>query len=54
MVGSYGADASVVASWVGWIKTLSSVLVVSLGGIVSSAGAMGSDGLWRLEMEWEA
>ena len=28
----------------GWIKTLASALVVSLGGIVSSVGAMGSDG----------
>ena len=54
MVGSCGADASVVASWMGWIRTLASVLVVSLGGIVSSAGAMGSDGLRRSEMEWEA
>ena len=44
MVGSCGADASVVASWVGWIRTLASVLVLSLDGIVSSAGAMGSDG----------
>ena len=44
MVGSCGADASMVASWVGWIRTLASVLVVSLGGIVSSAGVMGLDG----------
>ena len=28
----------------GWIKTLTSVLVVSLDEIVSSTGAMGSDG----------
>ena len=28
----------------GWIRTLTSALVVSLGGIVSSAGAMGLDG----------
>ena len=28
----------------GWTRTLASVLIVSLGGIVSSAGAMGSDG----------
>ena len=47
MVGSYGVDASVVASWVGWIRTLTSVLVVSLSGIVSSAGALSwSYGLW--------
>ena len=41
----------------GWIRTLTFVLVVSLGGIVSSTGAlkkngaMGSDGFRRLEME---
>ena len=47
MVRSWGADASVVASWVGWIRTLTSVLVVSLDGIVSSAGALSwSYGLW--------
>ena len=40
MVGSCGADVSVVASCVGWIRTLASVLVVSLGGIVSSTGAL--------------
>ena len=40
MVESCGADASVVASWVGWIRTLTSVLVVSLDGIVSSTGAL--------------
>ena len=54
MVGSCGADVSVVASWMGWIRTLASVLVVSLDGIVSSVGAMGSDGLRRSEMEWKA
>ena len=54
MVRSCGADASVVASWVGWIKTLASALVVSLGGIVYSAGAMGFNGLRRSEMKWEA
>ena len=47
MVGSYGADASVVASWVGWIRTLTPILVVSLDGIVSSIGALSwSYGLW--------
>ena len=47
MVGSCGADAFVVASWVGWIKTLTSVLIVSLDGIVSSTGALNwSYGLW--------
>ena len=47
MVGSYKAYASVVASWVGWIRTLTSVLVVSLDGIVSSVGALiWSYGLW--------
>ena len=47
MVGSCGADASVVACWMGWIRTLASVLVVSLGGIVSSVGALSwSYGLW--------
>ena len=54
MVRSCGADASMVASWMGWIKTLASILVVSLAGIVSSAGAMVSDGFRRLKMEWEA
>ena len=47
MVGSYGTDASVVASWVDWIKTLTSVLVFSLDGIISLAGALSwSYGLW--------
>ena len=47
MVRSCWADASVVASWVGWIRTLASVLVVSLDGIVSSTGALSwSYGLW--------
>ena len=40
MVRSCGADVSVVASWMGWIRTLASVLVVSLDGIVSSTGAL--------------
>ena len=44
MVGSCGADASVVACW---IRTLTSVLIVSLDGIVSSTGAFSwSYGLW--------
>ena len=47
MVRSCGADASVVAFWVGWIKSLASILVVSLGGIVSSTGALSwSYGFW--------
>ena len=47
MVRSCGADASVVASWMGWIRTLASVLVVSLDGIVSSTGALSwSYGIW--------
>ena len=47
MVGSYVADASVVASWVGWIKTSTSTLVVSLDAIVSSTRALSwSYGLW--------
>ena len=48
MVRSCGTDASVVASWVGWIRTLASVLVVSLGGIVSSTGALS----WRYGLWW--
>ena len=48
MVGSCGVDASVVASWVGWIRTLTSTLVVSLGGIVSSARALS----WSYELWW--
>ena len=47
MVRSCGADAYVVASWVGWIRTLASVLVVTLDDIVFSIGALSwSYGLW--------
>ena len=47
MVRSCGADASVVASWVGWIRTLTSILIVSLDGIIFSTGALSwSYGLW--------
>ena len=47
MVGSCGADASMVASWVGWIRTLASVMVFSLDGIISLVGALSwSYGLW--------
>ena len=45
MVGSCGADASVVACW---IRTLTSVLVVSLDRIVSSIGALS----WSYEIWW--
>ena len=48
MVRSCGADASVMASWVGWIRTLASVQVVSLSGIVSSIGALS----WSYEIWW--
>ena len=46
MVRSCGADASVVSSWMGWIRTLASVLVVSLDDIVSSTGALSWSGFW--------
>ena len=48
MVMSCGADASVVAFWVGWIKTSTSALVVSLGGIVSWAETLS----WSYELWW--
>ena len=48
MVRSCGADVSVMASWVGWIRTLASVQVVSLSGIVSSIGALS----WSYEIWW--
>ena len=47
MVGSCGDNGSVVAFWVDWVRTLTSALVVSLGGVVFSIGALSwSYGLW--------